>query len=54
MATAHWEELANALHHVLLIGVKGASSDLQVDSINFEFSEWYPLVSFLLNGVGLE
>ena len=44
MATAHWEELANALHHVLLIGVKGASSDLQVDSINFGFSEWYPLV----------
>ena len=49
MATAHWEELANALHHVLLIGVKGASSDLQVDSINFGFSEWYPLVGSLLN-----
>ena len=28
--TVHWEELANALHHVLLIGVKAASLDLQV------------------------
>ena len=54
MATAHWEELANALHHVLLIGVKATSTDLQVDSINFEFSEWYPLVGSLLNGVGHE
>ena len=27
---AQWEELANALHHVLLIGVKAVSSDLQV------------------------
>ena len=30
ITTVQWEELANALHHVLLIGVKTASSDLQV------------------------
>ena len=37
ITAVQWEELANALHHVLLIGVKATSSDLQAD-------KWYPFV----------